>query len=126
MGMLSAIKQITTTVRNSLLILFLFTSVLFAQEDEQAINIKKFGELNTRDGIFALKLGDATIAHNINYNSNGKSISRRFGFDAVSTLASFDSVFALMAGYYSNGTQQLFFVGDSTDTKSNLDGYGSI
>jgi hypothetical protein len=90
-------------------------------ESEQVLRIRQFGGLNTIAGDFSMKPSDARIAHNIDFSKNVGSISKRDGYDSVSTITGQDSAIGLYGHYYSDGTQRLIFVTDSADV-----GYGNV
>ncbi len=95
---------------------------------DEAIPLRQFRGLSTGVSPLLTKVGDAAQAHNVDFSRNGAgSLSKRLGFDSISTMVGQDSIVAMFPVYYSDGTQQLFVIADSnvtTDTAAN--GYGSI
>jgi len=89
--------------------------------EERLHRIMQFGTLNTIAGDFAMKPGESRVAHNIDWGRNVGSITKRLGYDSLTTMTDIDSLVALYGAYYSDGTQQLIIVSDSADV-----GYGSV
>lgn len=88
---------------------------------ERVYRIRDFSGLNTVAGDFSIQPNGCRIAHNIDWGRNLGSISKRHGYDSVSSLSGMDSVVAIYGAYYSDGTQQLIMVVDSDGV-----GYGSV
>lgn len=108
-------------ISSILFCLIWFGSASSQEQGERVLRIRQFGGLNTIAGDFAMKPSDARIAHNIDFGRNVGSISKRYGYDSISVVAGQDSAIGLYGAYYSDGTQQLIFVTDSSDV-----GYGNI
>lgn len=105
---------------SSILVVILATGV-FAQTEE-VVTLKDFGPLNTKAGPFSLSPTAFVKAHNVDFGRVG-AIRSRVGYDSVSYIPGIDSMVnnGLFPAYYSDGTQRLFAVTDSTGV-----GYGNI
>ena len=78
--------------------------------------------LSTAVNPLLTSLGDAAQAHNVDFSRGGiGSLSKRLGYDSISTIIGQDSIIAMFPVYYADGTQQLFVIVDPKDT-----GYGNI
>lgn len=106
-------------MKKLLLSLLLLASTVIGQE--QLFQIRDFKGLNTVAGDFAVQPNEARLAHNIDFGRNVGSITKRYGYDSISTMSGMDSIVAIYGAYYSDGTQQLVLVAD-IDTF----GYGAV
>lgn len=106
-------------MKKLLLSLLLLASTVIGQE--QLFQIRDFKGLNTVAGDFAVQPNEARLAHNIDFGRNVGSITKRYGYDSISTISGMDSIVAIYGAYYSDGTQQLFVVADLADS-----GYGKV
>lgn len=106
-----------------ILSLLLSFSFGFAQEapQEKVLRITQFGGLNTRQGDFSIKPNEFRVLDGWNLNRNPGSLTPRFGYDNLGTIAGSDSLVGIFGAYFSDGRQRLFYVID-TATK----GYGTI
>lgn len=98
-------------MKRLLLSLLLVAGLVSAQE--QKIEIRGFGGLNTIADEFHIGVNEATVAHNIDFSRQMGAISKRLGYDSLSAMAGVDSIIAIYPAYYSDGTEQLFIVVDT-------------
>ncbi|MCK5601666.1 hypothetical protein KAR91_07355 [Candidatus Pacearchaeota archaeon] len=109
-------------VSRLLLFLFLVTSAVAQQTGTlKKLEMRGPWRLNTVTSDPNMKLGDLRIAHNIDFGANLGAMTIRFGYDSISTISGMDSILGIYGAYYSDGTQQLFVVADSSGV-----GYGNI
>jgi len=108
---------------SSILVFLLYSSSLGQDNTatEKVFTIDRFLGMNTMSGDFAVKPGEAREMRNFDLNRNPFSLTKRYGYDTVGIIAGQDSIVSIYAAYYSDGTQQLFIVTDSTGV-----GYGNI
>lgn len=105
---------------NSIFALLVISSCL---AEEQKLELRNFKGLNTIDGDFSIQPTESRQAINIDWGRNVGSITKRYGYDAVSIDSSLhaDSMIAIYGAYYSDGTQQLFVIIDDSAF-----GFGSV
>lgn len=89
--------------------------------EQKLLRITTFGGLNTVSGDFSMKPGEARGAHNIDFGRNVGSVTKRYGYDAVSFLHGQDSIIGIYGAYFLDGTQRLVVVSDSANV-----GWGNI
>lgn len=106
-----------------LLLLFIPVFVMGQQTitGENILSIKNLGGLNTRSGDFSIKQNEFRRLDGVNLNLNLGSITKRWGYENLGTVAGQDSLIGIFGAYFSDGRQRLFYVGDSAGEK-----YGNI
>jgi len=100
--------------RISFVLLLIFAAVGYAIGAE-VLQIRNFKGLNTIAGDFAIQPNEARRAHNVDLGRNPGSLTKRYGYDSISTISGMDSIVnnGIYPAYYSDGTQQLVVVADS-------------
>lgn len=98
----------------------LLALTVFAQ-DEQLLTIKGFKGLNTKASDFVMQPNESRFAHEIDWGRNLGTPTKRLGYDLYGSVSGSDSIIGMYGAYFSDGTQRLFIVTDSSDV-----GYGSI
>jgi hypothetical protein len=99
----------------------MYLRLLAPEGGQQSMRIEGFRGLNTATADFQVKANEARIAHNVDLGKNIGAISPRDGYDSVSLVSGMDSIVGIEGAYYSDGTQQLVFVADSSGV-----GYGNV
>lgn len=106
---------------NSILVFLFFVVSVLGQSPSNVLEVRNFTGLNTRAGDFQIQPNEARICHNVDLSRKLGSISKRYGYDSLLHVANVDSVVGLYGAYYSDGSQQMFYV----YAMSNYD-YGKI
>lgn len=106
---------------NSLFVLLLALPVFGQDSGRVIMQLREFKGLNTVSSDFTIQPNEARTAHEIDLSRNLGALTKRYGYDSVSTISGQDSILGIYPAYLRDGRQYMVVVTDSAGV-----GYGNV